>query len=129
MTGPTSVAPVVIVELTVRGAADGAGGGVGGGGATTCQVADALAVAPSRVARTTTWWLPTPRPAYCWGLAQLRKLPPSRLHETLFALVVVNEIAAVVLVVGLAGLPVIVTLTEGVFPERLSAELPPAEAG
>jgi hypothetical protein len=123
---------VVIVELTVRGTADGAGEGVGDGGgegATTCQVADALAVAPSRVARTTTWWLPTPRPAYCWGLAQLKKLPLSRLHATLFALMVVNEIAAIVLVVGLAGLPVIVTLTEGVFPEPLFAELPPADAG
>ena len=92
------------------------------------QVADAVAVARSRLARTTTLWLPTRRPEYCSGLTQLTKVPLSRLHATLVALVVVNEIEAVVLVVEVAGLPVIVTLRRG-FPEPLFVALPAAEAG
>jgi hypothetical protein len=103
---PARVEPFVIEDATAREL------GLGGdaGEATTSQAADAAALCLSRVARTTTLCLPTERPAYFWGLTQLKKFPPSRLHSTSRALLVVNEIAAVVLEVDAGGWLVILTV-------------------
>jgi len=63
-----------------------------------------------RVALTTNECTPIARPLYVTGLVHDAKPAPSRLHLTLLALWTAKATVAVVLVVGLAGPLVIVTV-------------------
>jgi hypothetical protein len=100
--------------------------GVAGANVSTVQLYVAVLALPTRsVPLTWNAWLPSASPEYVFGLEQLEKAAPSRLHWKLADSFAEKEKAAVVPFVGLGGEEVIVTTGGVVSTVSVLAELVP----